>query len=62
MIWFFLFFAVVSYPKVSRFDGLHVYNFNITAAPTPTTDNRILWDDSTAILWDDNTAILWDSA
>ena len=55
MIWFFL---LTVYPKVSRFDGLDVYNFNQTP-PTP-TGNFILWDDNTAILWDDNQEILWD--
>jgi len=59
----FLFLAfTTTYPQVSRFDGLHVYDFNAPAVtPTP-TENQILWDDGTAILWDDNTAILWDAA
>ena len=62
MHWFLLFFIFSTiYPKVSRFDGLHVRDLNVTAAPAPATGNFILWDDSTAILWDNSTAILWDS-
>lgn len=58
LFFLFLLFAT-TYPKLSRWDGLKVYDFN-TPAPVP-VGNQILWDDSTAILWDDSTAILWDS-
>ena len=59
MIWFFFLFLAVTYPKLSKFDGMEVYNFNVTTVtPTP-TENQILWDDGTPILWDDGTSMLW---